>query len=204
MQDRKDKLIFQPVILVGGKGKRFGKDKALLEVNSEPILLRTFRILSAVFKKEPLIIGRMALHGFNPIRDLIKGAGPIGGLYTALMSSDANFIFLTACDMPFINENLLSYMLNHVSCDMDVYIPRFDGLIEPLFAFYNRSLLEPMKRVVFSGRYPVREVLKYGNVRYIEKDEISKFDPEFLTFFNINTKEDYQKVSCSSKLLHQK
>ena len=186
----------KPVILVGGKSSRFGEDKVNLNINGELILEGTYRVLKDVFGVEPLFVGRKALPTYyHVIPDEIVGAGPMGGLYTALNHTTENFVFLSACDMPFINEKVLKYMFDNLQDDSLIYLPRFkNGMIEPIFAFYNKKLLPCVSNKIKEGDFRLRSLLSCGKAQYLKESEIESLDPEFLSFFNINTKDDFDKV----------
>ncbi|MCD6107403.1 MAG: molybdenum cofactor guanylyltransferase [Caldisericaceae bacterium] len=189
-------MTIQPVILIGGKGKRLGKDKVFLSFENTLLLERTYRLFKESFKEEPLFIGRGVLpYPYKIIPDSIPGIGPIGGLFTALTYTNKDFIFLAACDMPFINKNLLSYMKNMLNTNVDIYIPYFDnGMIEPLFAFYNRRLISLVKEQIKIEDYKLRSLLNTASVQFLSESEIESIDPDFLTFFNVNTKSDFEKA----------
>ncbi len=197
MQNRKSVV---PVILVGGKGRRLGKDKTKLSINGKRILERTFFILERVFAIEPLLVGDKRINGFNTINDVVKDAGPLGGLYTAFLNTKGQFVFLTACDMPFINEQLLVYMCSNLDESVEIYIPRIGSYIEPLFAFYNRRLFTKVKQNLELKKFPLRLLLRDSKVQYLKESEIVRFDRELTTFFNVNTKEDEVKLDLLAKL----
>ncbi len=187
----------KPVILIGGKSRRLGKDKVHLRIKGNSILCRTFVILKNSFGVEPLLVGReVAFPSLHSVPDKIKNAGPLGGLYTAFCYSNTETIFLTACDMPFIKMDLVVYMRDTLKAETDIYIPRFkNGMVEPLFAFYSRRLFKTVQKLLQEKKYPLRSLLPLSNVQYIEEKEIEKIDPEFLSFFNINTKNDLDRVT---------
>ncbi|MGB9694458.1 MAG: molybdenum cofactor guanylyltransferase [Caldisericaceae bacterium] len=195
----KDKLRskkVKPVILVGGKSRRFGRDKFYLEFNGRLVIERTYSLLKRVFNEEPLFVGREALPPpFISIPDVTIGLGPIGGLYTALDCVDADFVFLTACDMPLINEDVLRYMFNNLNSNCQVYLPRFrNGMIEPLFAFYSVGLKYKVKRSIEARDFRMRSLLEGSLVEYLDESEIKSIDEELLSFLNINTKNDLDKI----------
>ncbi|MGB9614841.1 MAG: molybdenum cofactor guanylyltransferase [Fervidobacterium sp.] len=183
-------------ILIGGKSKRFGSDKALFEYQGEPIVLRVRKILKEVFDKEPLFIGRICLP-FDVLSypDLLHNKGPIGGLYTALKLVNTDYVFLSACDMPFMKKDVIEYMVDNLNDTSSIYIPRFDNsYIEPLFAIYKKTLIGKIEKLVNSGDYRMRSLLPGENVQFLSQREIENFDQELLSFVNINTKHDLKKV----------
>ncbi|MCD6427983.1 MAG: molybdenum cofactor guanylyltransferase [Caldisericaceae bacterium] len=190
-----------PVILVGGKGERLGKDKVFLSLENKLVIQRTYSILETVFGRAPLFIGREVLPlPYKTIPDVVKGIGPKGGLLTAFLNTDTEFVFVTACDMPFINRDLLTYMHSSLEEKSEIFIPLMkNGFIEPLFAFYKRSLLQELKKEIKYGDYKMRSLLKGKRVRYLTEKEIEQFDRELVTFFNINTKTDLEKALETAK-----
>lgn len=186
----------KPVILVGGKGIRFGEDKIFLTLKGISVLNRTYIVLRKIFNEEPLFIGRKALSfPYSTVPDEIEDIGPMGGLFTALKHADTDFIFLTACDMPFINEKILHYMKISLREDTDIYIPCYnDGMIEPLFAFYHKQIFPFVEKQIEKRDYRLRTLLKSTHVQILNEREIESIDPELLTFFNINTRNEFDKA----------
>ena len=184
-----------PVILVGGKGRRLGKDKVFLSLKNKSIIHRTYRILKTVFGKEPIFVGREVLpFPYMVIPDVVKGVGPKGGLLTAFLNTNTDFVFLTACDMPFINMDLLICMSRTLKKESEIYMPRIkNGYMEPLFAFYRKSLLHDLKKQIEYGEYRMRTLIKGHTVQYME-EEVENIDRELMTFFNINIKSDLDKA----------
>ena len=113
---------------------------------------------------------------------------------------DTEFIFLIACDMPFINKNLLTYMKNTLAENADIYIPYFNnGMIEPLFAFYNKRLISVIEEQIKKKDYKLRSLLSTVYVQYLEERDTRCIDPNFLTFFNVNTKNDFEMAKKISR-----
>ena len=128
------------------------------------------------------------------VPDLYPGKGPLGGIYTGLVASQSSHSIVVACDMPFLNIELLGHMVE-LSCDFDAVVPRLgERMLEPLHAVYARSCLTGMKERLEQGRLGVHSFLKTVAVRYIERDECERFDPELLSFFNINYQSDLDRA----------
>lgn len=127
------------------------------------------------------------------VTDVFPGKGPLGGIYTGLLASAYFYSLVVACDMPFLNPDLLRYMIRN-SEGFDVVTPRIDSLVEPLHAIYAKSCLVTIKTMMEQGELSVYKLLDLVRVRYIEAEEIDRFDPEHLSFFNINTKSDLERA----------
>ncbi|MDY6912522.1 MAG: molybdenum cofactor guanylyltransferase, partial [Chloroflexota bacterium] len=126
-------------------------------------------------------------------RDQLRGKGPLVGIYSGLKASGDEYSMVVACDMPFLNIGLINYMIG-LAPDFDIVIPRVGELVEPLHAVYSRNCLNIMEKMIGSGNLKISNLLEQTRVRYVEKEEIDRFDPEHLSFFNINTPDDVEKA----------
>ena len=188
------------IILGGGRSSRLGQDKISLIIAGENLLERTVRQLSQLSDELILVL---AQEQQNPISksfpnvkvatDSHSGKGPLIGIYAGLKIATDDYCFAVACDMPFLNTELLRYMMN-ISHDFDAIIPCIEGEVEPLHAVYSRSCLKIIGKMIESDDLKVRNLLEQVKVRYVEESEIKPFDPEHLSWFNINTPDDLQRA----------
>ncbi|HWP60320.1 MAG TPA: NTP transferase domain-containing protein [Candidatus Acidoferrales bacterium] len=182
------------VILAGGKSSRMGRPKALLPFGSETLIELLVRRLSFLFE-EIVVVGAPAQElpalGAKIVRDEIAYRGPVGGLYYGLRAATKPVSFVTSCDVPLLNLALVSYLVEQAG-DYDVVVPYWEDRLEPLHAVY-RSRLVPLLQEQLE-RNELRPVFLYDKVRTrkIGADEIRKFDPEGLSFLNMNTPADYE------------
>jgi molybdopterin-guanine dinucleotide biosynthesis protein A len=132
--------------------------------------------------------------GIRTIPDIMPGCGPLGGIYTGLVNSTDDYNFMVACDMPFVNQNLVNYMLNCKE-GSDCIIPSWNGKLEPLCAVYSRRCIEPVSLQLKIGDLKAANICSTVKTRIIHEKEIEGFDPSGLSFTNINTKEDYERIS---------
>jgi len=197
--------LFSLIALAGGKALRLGRNKLLEKVGGKTLLSRvldTLRslegdIIIVTGAKQPLPPGSTGPR-VTVVTDVFPDGGPLGGIYTGLAASDSFHNLVVACDMPFLNLPSLEYMLKN-SDGFDVVIPRLNGFIEPLHAVYSRNCLPYIEREIESGRRNIRSFFPLVKVRYIESEEIDRFDPEGLSFFNINTEDDLKKARDLAK-----
>lgn len=193
------------IVLAGGKGLRLGRDKALETVDSQSLLQRVVTQLSS-FSNEIIIVtakGKFLPQFFrNPrfriVADAYPGRGALVGLASGLVASRARYNLAVACDMPFLNQALLRYMLG-LTDGFDLVIPRLDDMVEPLHAVYARSCLAPIERLLEQGNMRINALFELVKVRYVEADEVDRFDPRHLSFFNVNTKADLEKARQLAK-----
>jgi len=125
--------------------------------------------------------------------DLYPGKGALGGIYTGLASADSFYSLVVGCDMPFLNRDLLSYIIDHIS-NFDAVVPKVHGMLEPLHAVYSKGCLEPIRKMIEQDRLEISHLYNLVKTRYVGEDEIAKFDSQYLSFFNINTLADLKKA----------
>ena len=95
--------------------------------------------------------------------------------------------------MPFLNQALLRYKVQ-LSVNFDLVVPRVGNLTEPLHAVYTKDCLAPIERMVKRGELEIYSLFNLVKVRYVEAEEIERYDPGHLSFFNINTAADLKKA----------
>jgi len=186
------------IILAGGKSLRLGHDKVLEKIGDKSLIERVVYHLDP-FSKNIIIVTAQertfASLSTNPkiktVSDILPGQGSLGGIYTGLAKSSSFYNLVVAADMPFLNESLLRYMIEKAD-GYDFVLPRVNGLFEPLHAVYSKNCIAPIKSILKQGKKVIIELFNYVKVRYIETEEVDRFDPKHLSFFNINTREELE------------
>ncbi len=191
------------IVLAGGQGSRLNyEEKALLELHGKPILLRILERLSGTVD-DFIIVARdrdqqnkfqlikLPTDKVTIVYDEIQGFGPIAGIYTGLKTSNAPYCFVVACDMPYINANVVDFLFSEAR-GYDVAIPY---PAEPLHAVYKRDVtLEAAKKAIHEGKGAIMYVVDQLNAHFVPKDEIQKLDPSLCTFININRVQDIKRL----------
>ncbi len=196
------------IVLAGGKNLRLGRSKALETIGGRSLIecvvqrlrLLTSRIMIVTSREQsdlPVVCKAEILV------DLYPGKGPLGGIYTGLLASQSSHNIAVACDMPFLNTELLKYMIE-LSRDFDAVVPRLgDRMIEPLHAIYSKSCLSSMKTRLEQNQLGIHSFLNTVHVRYVEQAECQRLDPQLLSFFNINYQSDLdQAIALAAKNRH--
>ncbi len=188
------------IILAGGRGLRLGHDKVLETIGGKSLLQEVISRVDLIAKEVIVVTaGERDLSRFagqpklRVVTDILPAKGPLGGVYTGLVTSGFLYNLVVACDMPFLNEGLLRYMIK-VSAGFDIVSPRVGELVEPLHAVYSKKCVAPIEGMIREDRLSVNGLLRRVGVRYVEAREIDRFDPEHLSFFNINTKADMERA----------
>ncbi|MGD1092529.1 MAG: molybdenum cofactor guanylyltransferase [Bryobacteraceae bacterium] len=128
-------------ILVGGRSSRMGRDKALLPLNGSTLV----EVLAGHLKNAAgtvTLIGppdRYGSLGFPVVADSIDNCGPLGGVYTALSITRAEWNLIVACDMPGLTTGFLEDLfLAAEATEADCVVPEGARGVEPLCAVYHR------------------------------------------------------------------
>ena len=188
------------IVLAGGKGLRLGRNKVLETVGNKSLL--EWVVFHVSFLESDTIIVTAAeqpftqLTGYPKLRivtDIYPGKSALGGIYSGLVASDSFYNLVVACDMPFLNQNLLRYMIQ-LTPNFDLVVPRLGSMVEPLHAVYSKECLAPIEYMIKQDKLSVNELFSLVRVRYVEVEEIDRFDPKHLSFFNINTEADLERA----------
>ncbi len=176
-------------ILAGRRATRFGGvNKGTLVVGSAAIVDRQLDALRQV-SHDIFVIGRddpaWTSRGLRVIADEMPGAGPLGGIYTAILHSPSSRTLVVACDMPFVSASLLRRLA--AVGDADVVIPRHARGYEPLCAIYSRACADDIRDRLLRG---INEASRLPTgVRVAELDV-----DDDLMFVNVNTPHDYARA----------
>ena len=187
------------IILAGGKNLRLGRPKALEVIGGKTIIERVVERLKPVTNQMLIVTssGKPDMPGTNGaefLADIYPGYGPLGGIYTGMMSSKNTLNIAVACDMPFLNTRLLKYMVEQAG-DYDAVVPKLDGdMIEPLHAIYSKNCLQTFRERLENRQLSIHSFIHSLRVRYIEKAESERFDPRLYSFFNVNYQADLDKA----------
>ena len=184
------------IILAGGKNLRMGQNKAFLEVRGERIIDRTRRIFGELFAEVLLVTnspGEYLDLNLRTVTDLYPGKGSLGGIYTGLFYASFSRAFVAACDMPFLNRDLISHLVS-LSPQYDIVIPRTEDGQQPLHAVYSRRCLPFMEDLLQKGDLKILDFFHRVKKREVPTEEILSFDPRLESFLNLNTPEDLGRI----------
>ena len=187
------------IILAGGKSSRLERDKAFETIGNKTLLQRTVSVLESFNSDIILVTSKNDFfHSLNSPRlrtvtDIYPGKGVLGGLYTGLVTSNSFYNLVVGSDMPFLNRELLRYMIQRAD-GYDVVVPRLGTMCEPLHAIYSKNCVPHLEPLLKQNRLRIIYLYPSVRVRYIGEQEIDRFDPERLSLFNVNTKADLNKA----------
>jgi molybdopterin-guanine dinucleotide biosynthesis protein A len=140
--------------------------------------------------------GAYASYDALVITDACNKRGPLTGIYSGLLHSRDEYNVVVACDMPFLNSRLLSYMTG-LAGEYDAVLPKIGDFTEPLHAVYRRGLLLIIEDHLKKRQQRIQNIFTGLRVRYLTEKEIDRFDPQRRSFINLNTPEEYEEATCS-------
>ena len=181
-------------ILAGGSARRLGGvDKATLRIGRDRIIDRQLALLRAVADPVFIVSGHADRFSDLPVpvvADVTPGAGALGGIYSAIVSSPHPRTLVVACDMPFLTLALLRELGR--PADADLVIPRSPRGYEPLCATWAAGCAEPIRRRIQRGLLKAALMVDDLRVKEIGPEVLASCDPHGLLFLNINTPHDYE------------
>lgn len=183
------------VVLSGGRNTRFPYLKGFIEAGGTTLIERNIGLLRAAVG-EVVISSNEPQHYFRfgvpIIGDTVEPGGPLAGIYSVLRCTGAGAVLAVACDMPFVQPELLRYITSDNGSR--VVVARFEGRPQPLPGIYAASALGIMREVLEWGSRSLRELIEKADAACLDEGEVRKVDPGGKSFVNINTVEDLVKV----------
>ena len=197
------------VILAGGRSSRYGVNKAFVKVGGVSLIERVAGVLRSVFEETVIVTNNPEDYAFLNMpmyRDIIPGLGPLGGIFTGLQMITGEAGFFVACDMPFLNPDLIRYLsgIKNGTIRFDVVIPRIAWKLEALHALYGKRCVPFAEKLLHSGNYQIIQLFPNVSVRHVEAEEIMGFDPELKSFFNINRPQELLNIEKNGEYSHEK
>jgi len=178
------------IILMGGKSRRFGQDKVMTPVGDKPLIEHVIEAIAPLMD-DIILVGpaRPGLSDMKRVDDLIPDCGPMGGIYTALMTTASTFSFVFAADMPTIHPGLVAYMQSLAKAQ-DVIVPVWSGGFDPLHAIYNRTMLNVIEPLVLARKLRIDRVFDQVAVEKVPEGVLRRYGEPRELFANINTPQD--------------
>ena len=173
-----------------------GRNKAFLPVGGRPVIERVVQCVASLSDDVTIITNSpdQYRHLKRPmVRDVYPGKGALGGIYTAVHAARYAHCLVVACDMPFLNPDLLRYLMD-LAPGFDVVIPRVQEFPETMHAVYGKGCLPPIERRLLADQLKIIGFFDEVRVRYVERDEVARFDPTFRSFLNMNTPADWERM----------
>jgi molybdenum cofactor guanylyltransferase len=185
-------------ILVGGYGSRMGGvDKAALELNGKPLIEHVLEAVSPFAAETFVVANDDRLAGdprFTVLHDPEPHAGVLPALLIALDAATSPLLLLLACDMPFVNRNVVGFLLD-LAATHDAVMPYVQSFPQAMHAVYRVAPCREAVRNLLADESGGRRMISFlddVDAIRVPEDEIRKIDPEIRSFFNVNTPYDLE------------
>lgn len=178
-------------ILAGGKSKRMGFNKELLEIDSNRLIYNNINKLEDVFDEILIVTNNPDYYkNFNvkTVKDIFFQKGPLSGIHSALYYGKSEYIYILPCDIPFIDLEFIELLKEELSrSNKEVIVGRKGRFTEPFNGFYSKKTLKKIEKNLDTDELSIHSLLEKVNVEYIDLEKINIGVDIFL---NLNTKED--------------
>ena len=184
------------VLLAGGKSLRMGEDKRYLVVGEQTLLERGLAVLSSIFQEVLVVIAQDSPPldvDARVVRDLVPDCGSLGGLYTGLTQATTPYIFVVACDMPFLDQAVISQFTSRRTT-ADIVMAKLAARLHPMHALYGKGCLPAMEQMILARQLKIQEMVSHASlrVRYVTEADLLTIDPSGRSFLNVNTPADLE------------
>jgi molybdopterin-guanine dinucleotide biosynthesis protein A len=184
------------IILAGGKNSRMGTNKAFLEIDGIRLIDKAINIYREIFSEIIIVtndpLSYIEFTDAEIVTDIYKGKGPLGGIYTGLFYSKNDYTFISACDMPYLNKDFISYLTTHTG-KYDIIVPELSDGFQPLYAIYSQNCLSHIKKLLIADKLKITGFYKEVRQLSIPEEKIIPFNKDGRLFLNFNTPEDLEK-----------
>ncbi|UCH22126.1 MAG: molybdenum cofactor guanylyltransferase [Deltaproteobacteria bacterium] len=182
------------VILAGGLNSRFnGKDKALIHVGRKKVLDRLSDIFCDLFDEKILVTNdpiKYIAWDFKLATDIFPIRSSLTGIHTSLFFTTNPYVFVTACDTPYLKKEIVEFLIGNIEARLDVIIPETEAGLEPLCAVYSTKCLKPAEHNLRQQKLKIQQFFNKVRVKKIPEKDLRSKDPDLISFFNINTPAD--------------
>lgn len=181
-------------ILCGGKSRRMGFDKSEIKIEGRLLVEIIAEALENIFQEVILISNEKEKFKdlkYRIVEDIVKEAGPMGGIHAALRASSSRYMFVTACDMPVVNRNYIEYLMDTIKeKKVQGAVSRNGDFIEPLYAFYSVDLINTFEKNLENKSFKIFEALVDCNILYVSDEKVREFSKDKSIFMNLNYLKD--------------
>lgn len=181
------------VILAGGKSSRMGFDKQFLEINKKRLMDEQILKLREQFEEIIVVSNKIDSYydvNYKIVCDEIKEIGPLGGVHVGLKNAASKYIYITACDMPIINNDYIRFMKEKINDNVEACVTKTGNRIEPFNGFYSVNLIHKIEELIYNKHTSMFSLLSSINTIYIEESDAKKISGSLDMFTNLNDIKD--------------
>jgi len=133
------------------------------------------------------------------VTDIFATRSSLSGIHAGLFYAANPFVFVTACDTPFLQEALVRSVISRIEASDGVVIPETGAGMEPLCAVYAKRCLPVIEHQIKSEKFKIQRFFKSIRVHKLAEEFLRQADPDLRSFFNINTFEDLARAEAWAK-----
>ena len=188
------------IVLAGGRSERMGQDKALLRCKGLTLLETVVAALRPLAREIVIVADRADKYDLPDCRtvgDAYPQSGPLGGILTGMGALGTGHHLVVACDMPALQPAVLRLLLNSATPEWDVVVPEIAGRMEPLCAVYAETAIPALHAFLAGGGRALQRALAQVRTLRISEAQLRRHDPDLLTFTNLNTPDDLERLQRS-------
>ncbi len=199
------------LIISGGMSVRMGRDKKFLEIDGKSFIERAVDVARGFADEIIVVVGSkeqmgstkaQGIEGVTVVIDMLEGMGPVMGLLTGMHAAKGEWVVVLPTDAPMMDAQVFEHMLDRMEWH-DAVVPVNGEHLEPLHAVYERGLMVEAcgwALEVGGKNASLHKIVRgLAKVKYIPVEEFREYDRELLTFYNVNTKEDLERVLGKAK-----
>lgn len=184
------------ILLAGGKSRRMGEDKRHLVVGEQTLLERGLAVLRSTFQDVLVVIAQDSPPlgvDARVVRDLVPDCSSLGGLYTGLMQATTPYIFVVACDMPFLDQAVIAQFTSR-RATADIVMAKLAARLHPMHALYGKRCLPVLEQMIQARQLKIQELVPHASLRvqYVTETDLFSIDPSGRSFQNVNTPTDLE------------
>ena len=197
------------IILAGGRNTRFsGKEKAFISIGGQRIIDRLYRLFSETFKDVLIVTNQPAKYlewDAHIVTDIYPIRSSLTGIHAGLFYTRTPHAFITACDVPFLQKEVIEIIVGNLNENIDVVVPETSAGLEPLCAAYSVRCLDTIRHNVIKNRMKIQMFFRKMRVKRISEQTLRQIDPQLSSFININSPPDLIRAEAVwSKRFQQK
>ncbi|MGZ4733869.1 MAG: molybdenum cofactor guanylyltransferase [Terriglobales bacterium] len=183
-------------VLAGGKSSRMGQDKAFMQLGGRILLTHALELARAATGSAQIIGSAEKFAAFGTVvEDIYPGQGPLAGIHAALAGTGTELNLIVAVDMPFLQPELLSYLVDQArQTTAMVVVPEAGRGLQPLCALYRRHFADVAERSLRVGENKIARLFADVQTRVIEQEELERNGFTEEMFRNLNTEQDWQEA----------
>jgi len=191
----------EAVLILGGESRRMGQDKATRPLAGVPLYQYGYRLTCALFDRVRLV-GHPRGASTAPIPleiepDRHPGLGPLTGVETALSGARESWVFILACDHPFVTPQFVRALAALRAEDVDVVCPHDGTRALPTLGFYRASVLVEVRSRLDGQDRSLRGALESLRPRWLTASDLEAVDPQGVCRWNLNAPHDWERAESA-------